>query len=633
MSKKKRRGEAAGLKPAVNPAPGLASAPSAKAAPPPPAPVSRRKKWLMRVAAIVLVPVLLVGGAELLLRVVGYGHSTNFLVPSKTGKGFTVNPWFTKRFFPQWNPGNSHPFLIPKEKGSNTVRIFILGESAALGTPSPAFSFGRIIEVMLRRQYPEKRFEVFNAAMRGINSHVMRGIAADCARHEPDLFIVYAGNNELVGLHGADPESSLVDRHLWLSRAVHGLQGTRLGQWLGSMKKRESRETQDMDYFRKHRVAADDPARRRVYENFAENLKATCRSIVGSGARGLLLTVGANLKDFPPLASLPKRGLSEAQMQLWTNAFAAGAAAQEAGRFEEAVGHLEMAAAVDDEFAELNYRLGTSHLAMGSVPAAFQHLARARDVDALPFRAASDINHCIRGVGKAGEFSTITLVDVEAGLGGDGAGRKSVAGDDVFLDHVHFRFAGDYGVARLILPSVMEALTDKLGAPRTNGVATSKECAAALGYNAWEEWQIASAIANQSARAPFLDQLDHARRQAATEKTQAEQAAQFTTNDLARAVAVVRAAIETNPEDWQLKYNLGMMTQLTGDQMTAAAQFRLTVEKFPEWPPARLMLGQSLARGGRRWEAEEQFQECLRLAPDFVPAQRALQALAARPAK
>jgi tetratricopeptide (TPR) repeat protein len=208
-----------------------------------------------------------------------------------------------------------------------------------------------------------------------------------------------------------------------------------------------------------------------------------------------------------------------------------------------------------------------------------------------------------------------------------------VVGDEVFLDHVHFRFAGDYKVARLILPSVMEALAGRLGPPRTNGVATLEECAAALGYNAWEEWQIASAIANQSSKAPFLDQLDHARRQAATEKSLKEQAAQFTTNDLARAIAVVRAAIEANPEDWQLKYNLGMMTHLTGDQTTAVPQFQSTVDKFPEWPPARLMLGQALARSGRRWQAEEQFRECLRLAPDFVPAQRALEALEKRPAK
>ena len=582
----------------------------------------------MRLAAVVLVPVVVLGGVELLLRVAGYGRPTQYLVPSKAGKGLTVNPWFAKRFFPQWNPGNSHPFFLPEEKGSNTVRIFILGESAALGTPSPAFSFGRMLGVMLRRQYPDWRFEICNTAMRGINSHVMRDIAADCARHEPDLFIVYAGNNELVGLHGADPEASLVDRHLWLSRALHGVQGTRLGQWVVSLKKRDASETQDMEYFRKHRVAAEDPERARVIETFAKNLKATCRSIERSGAQGLLLTLGANLQHFPPLASLHKRGLSEAQLLSWTNAFTAGAAAEEAGQFEDAVGHYERAAAVEAEHAELNYRLGRCQLAVGRVPVASNHLAQARDLDALPFRAASTINDVIRDTSRAGNFSRVRLVDVEAALAG-----KWVLGNETFLDHVHFRFVGDYKVARLLLPPVMEALAGKLGAPRTNGIATREECAAALGYNKWEEWQIDSAIVRQSTRPPFVEQMDHARRQAATEKALTEQAAQFTTNDMAQAVSVVRAAIAADPEDWQLKYSLGMMTHLTDDQTAAAAQFQAIVEKFPEWPPARLMLGQTLARAGKRWEAEEQFRQCLRLTPDFTPAQRALEALQAGPAK
>jgi len=628
MSKKKRREQRAGPKGAVAPAAGQASAPSPNLAATHPARLSRRKKWLMRAAALVLVPLLVLGGVELLLRIVGYGRPAQYLVRSKAGTGFTVNPWFSKRFFPQWNPGNSQPFLLSEPKGSNTIRIFVLGESAALGTPSPAFGFGRILEVMLRRQYPEKRFEVFNAAMRGINSHVMRVIAADCARHEPDLFIIYAGNNELVGLHGADPESSQVDRHLWLSRALHGLQGTRLGQWLSSMKKREAPETQDMDYFRRHRIAPGDPERARVYEHFAKNLEATCRSIERSGAKGLLLTLGANLQHFPPLASLNKHGLSGELMLSWTNAFAAGVASEEEGRIEEAVGHFARAAAVDGEHAELNYRLGRGHMAAGRIVMASNHLARARDLDSLPFRATSRINEVIREVGRGGRFPAIRLVDLEAGLAGNW-----VLGNEVFLDHVHFRFVGDYKAARFILPSTMEALAGRIGAPRTNGVATLEDCAAALGYNAWEEWQIASAILRQSARPPFIDQMDHARRQAATEKALTEQAAQFTTNNLARAVGVARSAIGANPEDWQLKYNLGMMAHLTGDQTTATAQFQFAVEKFPEWPPARLMLGQALSQSGRRWEAEEQYRQCLRLAPDFVPARRALESLQGKPAK
>ena len=65
-----------------------------------------------------------------------------------------------------------------------------MGESAAAGTPDPAFGFARILEVMLRRQFPDRRIEVINAAMRGINSHIILPIARECVRLQPDLFIV-----------------------------------------------------------------------------------------------------------------------------------------------------------------------------------------------------------------------------------------------------------------------------------------------------------------------------------------------------------------------------------------------------------------------------------------------------------
>ena len=35
--------------------------------------------------------------------------------------------------------------------------------------------------------------------MAAINSHVVLPIAKDAARYEPDLFVVYLGNNEVIG--------------------------------------------------------------------------------------------------------------------------------------------------------------------------------------------------------------------------------------------------------------------------------------------------------------------------------------------------------------------------------------------------------------------------------------------------
>ena len=44
--------------------------------------------------------------------------------------------------------------------------------------------------------------------MTAIDSHVTVEIARDCTAHQPDLFIVYLGNNEVVGPTDRPPSSS-----------------------------------------------------------------------------------------------------------------------------------------------------------------------------------------------------------------------------------------------------------------------------------------------------------------------------------------------------------------------------------------------------------------------------------------
>ena len=78
----------------------------------------------------------------------------------------------------------------------------MLGGSAAQGSPDAAFSFGRILEKMLGHKYRDANFEVVNVSMAAINSYVVLEIAKDCAKYNPDLFLVYLGNNEVVGPYG-----------------------------------------------------------------------------------------------------------------------------------------------------------------------------------------------------------------------------------------------------------------------------------------------------------------------------------------------------------------------------------------------------------------------------------------------
>src|SRR5262249_27650003 len=131
----------------------------------------------------------------------GYGYPTRFFVPL-AGGSFVTNRCFAWRFLDRPTAPRPHPSVLPAAKAPGTVRIFLLGEDAAFGTPDPSYSFGRILEVMLGQRRPDTRCETITAAAPALDSHAIRAIAADCARHRPDLFLVYMGNNEVVGPHG-----------------------------------------------------------------------------------------------------------------------------------------------------------------------------------------------------------------------------------------------------------------------------------------------------------------------------------------------------------------------------------------------------------------------------------------------
>ncbi len=169
-------------------------------------PVSKRHLWLMRIAAMVLVPLIVLGGLEFGLRLGGYGYNTGFFQQIKIkGHPFYVpNEKFSYRFFPPALARTAIPIRFAAEKATNTYRIFLFGESAAEGDPDPSYGVGRYLQVLLRERFPEARFEVVCVAITAIDSNVILPIARECARHQGDLWVIYMGNNEMVGPFGAE---------------------------------------------------------------------------------------------------------------------------------------------------------------------------------------------------------------------------------------------------------------------------------------------------------------------------------------------------------------------------------------------------------------------------------------------
>ena len=165
---------------------------------------SSGRRWLFRVIALTIVPLLFFLLVEIGLRVAGFGYETGFLIKQQRDgeQIFVSNPRFGWRYFGQKLARMPVAFSVAAEKPENTIRIIVFGESAAYGDPNPSFGLPRMLETTLRLRHPGRDFEIINAAMTGINSHAVREIASDCIKADADAWVIYMGNNEVVGPFG-----------------------------------------------------------------------------------------------------------------------------------------------------------------------------------------------------------------------------------------------------------------------------------------------------------------------------------------------------------------------------------------------------------------------------------------------
>src|SRR5580704_11019229 len=130
------------------------------------------KRSLFRWVVALVVPVVFLLAVELALRLLGWGYSTHFFVPSETGLPglYAENQKFGWSFFPKRLARAPDPIRLSKIKPPGTYRIFVFGESAALGDPEPAYGFARILRELLEERCPGTKFEIINVAMTAISS-------------------------------------------------------------------------------------------------------------------------------------------------------------------------------------------------------------------------------------------------------------------------------------------------------------------------------------------------------------------------------------------------------------------------------------------------------------------------------
>ncbi len=594
---------------------------------------SRRKitgwrLWLFRFIAVILIPALLILALEFVLRLTGYGYEPAAIIKCtvRGQKTYCDNDKFAWLFFPSNIAREFTPFVIPSHKTETTYRIFVFGASAAQGVPDSAYSFSRILQIMLSERYSGINFEIINTAMTAINSHVVVEIAEDCARYEPDLFVVYLGNNEVIGPYGAGTVFAPLSEHLSLIRLGIAFRGTRLGQLLTYLLGAAGRDNRKIwggvGMFADKQLSADDESLQIVYGNFKNNLESVVNIADKRTTPVILTTVGSNLKDCPPFASLHRSGITEEQIKDFNDLYNEAIGYESAGQYAQAVEKYLDAAEIDGQFAELQFRLGRCYFLLNQYEQAGQRYIKARELDAVRLRADNRINEIIREIAQNKSSDCVYVADAVNEL--EEQSPYQIPGGELFYEHVHLNFKGNYILAKCIFEQIEKVLPGRVKSRKLSGqeVIDEYRCMQLLAYSDWDQYTIMQSLLNNYiVHPPFTNQLYHNEQVDSIKRQIDSLESNFSEQVLLQFDTEYRRAIEKRPADWLLHWKYGkLLMDGLKDYRTAVAEFEKTLELVPRYYMADVMLGTIWGHLGNYERAVEYFNEAITIKPFYAPA-------------
>ncbi|MBN1560767.1 hypothetical protein JW998_10990 [candidate division KSB1 bacterium] len=389
------------------------------------APAKKRLFTLIAVSFPFLVIILL----EIGLRLGHYGGDTRLFVPTPTKESpyFGLNQNAGRRFFyrDDFLPSPRKDLFL-QIKPENGFRIFVLGGSTTAGFPyGNNLTFTRILQRRLISIFPEKHIEVVNCAFTAINSYTMLDYMDEILAQQPDLILIYAGHNEFYGALGVSSMESL-GRDRWFVKSYLRLQRLKIFIWIRDIvnavrsKHQPSRDS----------LANADPTRT-VMSRIVKDKNIPYGS--STYAKGVAQFRG-NLRDI--LAQARKRDVPVILSELVSNVRDSRPFVSVATDKYPALSEFNAARAAEEQ----------SDFAMAK-----EHYYRAKDYDALRFRAAEDFNAVIHEL--AVTFK-LPVVPMKAFF--EQASPHGLIGDNLMWEHLHPRSSGYFIMADAFLQSMRD---------------------------------------------------------------------------------------------------------------------------------------------------------------------------------
>ncbi len=436
------------------------------------APISaaRRRPSRLRRAGIQLLATLVVlGGVEGALQLLGYGPPAQAEDPY-VGFSNALPLYVEQNTLPE-SPGaaagqmvtapykrnhfNVQSFAAEKEAG--TVRILSLGGSSTYGRPyADPTSFSGWLRAWLPEAAPHRAWEVLNAGGISYASYRVALVLEEMLQYDPDIVIIYSGHNEFLeertyaGLASTPPWLLSVGswaRRSALFQALRSLLGAQASGPTVPAAETLPGEVQTLldQSLGPDAYTRDDRLRGRVLQQYRAKLVAMVRRARAAGADVVLVAPASQLLDCRPFKSeRSQRDSGEPGAPL------------PATNGEQDLQALRAAIRSDPRFADHWYDLGLALLASGDTAGARLALERARDEDIVPLRALSEVRAIVREVASQEGAHFLDAVAVMDTAAQELSGRP-IPGADLFLDHVHMTVEGYRRLSAALLDTLAEA--------------------------------------------------------------------------------------------------------------------------------------------------------------------------------
>ena len=451
-----------------------------------PLPAWKRALFLAITLSLPVVALLVL---EIALRLFGWGGYPPFIrevdrLPSGETLCLVEHGSFKPYFFanPE-RPGytESATFVMPKPAG--TVRIFLIGESAAKGYPQPPnLAMSAFLQAMLTDAWPGTRVEVINLGTTAVASFPLIYQVQQAAAYAPDLFVFYVGNNEFFGAYGTASINASGGAPAWALPLLRAARGLALVQAFDQVTYRGADQGKTLmeEMIGQTFLPADSPLREAAARNLGTHLGRMLEAVKAAGVPAIVCTTASNEAGMGPLGEDDLRGPAPDAATGVVKEIAGSAVSEQ---LREAVQRTPRSALA-------RFNLGKALAAAGDIKGAREAFLDARDLDTMPWRPIRATEQAIRDAAKAHGAVLCDVAERFRDLSAEGATSWRLMDD-----HVHPSLEGQAEVARSIV-GCMDTLPTPLTVPAQVSAALPDDAAYAARFrsNAWDDWRVRHTI-------------------------------------------------------------------------------------------------------------------------------------------